>query len=95
MVYVSFWGVLNYDELKLINTRGTWGCCNAAEMLHRYVAMNQNSVINKRSNVKDVFFTLIVTPVVSAYFVARMGVWGGGKGNNTAKSSESNKQTPQ
>lgn len=57
--------------------------------------MNQNSVINKRSNVKDVFFTLIVTPVVSAYFVARMGVWGGGKGNNTAKSSESNKQTPQ
>lgn len=25
-------GVLNYDELKLINTRGTRGCCNTTWM---------------------------------------------------------------
>lgn len=42
--------------------------------------MNQNSVIMKRSNVKDPFFTLIVTPVVCAYFVSswKRGLGGGG-----------------
>lgn len=60
--------------------------------------MNQNSVIMKRSNVKDPFFTLIVTPVVCAYFVSswKRGLGGGGQQRATGQpKAVSNKQTPQ